>query len=94
MVCDSGTAISGSVSAEPPIARKAFIADHEPLPDSQTVANLRETTPLPLFGTLSVADVKRRNVLIAHCQGGADTRVHPATQQHDRARFAACSFNC
>ena len=74
-----------SVSAEPPIAESAsfLTSSRSRMPRRSQMAKKRP--PLALFGALSIADVDRGRVVIACRQRRADTGVHAATQEDNRA---------
>ena len=85
MSCDSGTAMFLSVSAEPPIARKASLRTTSRSPNSQPIADAEKRLPLALFGALAVTDVQRRRFVIAGGQRRANARIHAAAEQNHRA---------
>jgi hypothetical protein len=65
---------------------QSVVAHHEPVSDSQAVADCNERSSLAVFGSLPVADVDRGHIKIADCEGGTDTGVHASAEQNDGAR--------
>ena len=87
MVWDSGTAIFGSVSAEPPIARSDSFrtTNRSRIPRRSQTAG---TTAAPFLGTLAIAYVERSGIVITHGERSTHAGVHSPAQQNNRTRFS------
>ena len=72
----SGTAIEGSVSAEPPIWRKMSILSGKNLAKWSASATALGGFQFAALGALAVAEVEGVGLVVAGGEGGADGRVH------------------
>ena len=94
MACDWGTADVAVGQGRAANRGESFVPDQQPVPNSQAIANGDEGPPLALFGALSVTDVDRGRVVIAHRQRGADRGVHAAAQEDHRAFCVFTMIRC
>ena len=78
-----------SVSAEPPMARRASLRTRSFSLNVQALANGQEGLALAVFGALAIADVQGGRGIVAGGESRAHAGIHASAEQNDCAGLAA-----